>query len=158
LRISNCLRVRGVLVVLQQLVLGEQGHWLLDHILHVGDLQQVNRVAGQDDLDAGGEDVDTVLNAGLVLVVLVLQVAADLVARFHPPPLGVGQDAHVEGQVEQLVGGVVLHVLGLRDRRQPGLLRSLFGNVHAGDDDLLAEVVDGGVEQPLASTAGVGGQ
>src|SRR5262249_19278697 len=61
-------RVGGGLVVLQQLLLREQRHRLLDYLLHVGNLQQVNGVAGQDNLNTGSEDVDAVLNAGLVPV------------------------------------------------------------------------------------------
>jgi hypothetical protein len=80
--------LRRMLVAFQKICSRNNGSRLLDQFLQVGDADDLDRIARQYDLDACLEDVEAILRTGLVLVVLVFQVAPNLVAPMNAPPFG----------------------------------------------------------------------
>ena len=138
----------SMLVIFEELLTWNDRLSLLDDFLDVEHAKKLNRVPGQDHLDAGLENVDTVGGVSLVFVVLVLKVPSYFVDPRKSSPFRPRDEADAIDQIDQLRGRVVFHVFRSHYRRQLVLLRRLPSDIDAGHNHLLAKVVDRRIKYP----------
>jgi hypothetical protein len=92
------------------------------------------------------------------MIILVLEVLADVVGAFQPSPLGAVDEAHVVRQIQRMGRRILLDLLGLLGLRQSIQTCGLLRHIESCDDDLCAKVVDRSVEKTLTRATGIDGK